>query len=89
MYSFDDNTVSISYKLKTGDKDAQYLSKRAFEDCREIKRVEKLSHKSLHQVIYFALTCEMQKIQAVSNKIKTIKGIDPIRSTKTIKGWKK
>ena len=79
MYSFEDNAISIFYKSETEDQDAQYLSRRAIEECREIKRINQLSREATdRQVIYFALTGKKQKIQSVSDKIKTVEGIESV-----------
>jgi Cof subfamily protein (haloacid dehalogenase superfamily) len=78
MYSLEDNEISIFYKSEKEDQDAQYLSRRALEECRETKRVCRLSDEAHRQVIYFTLTGNERKIQTISDKVKAVKGIESV-----------
>lgn len=79
MYCFDDNTLNIYYKKERDNQDTQYLSKRAQEECKEIKKVDNLLYiAKKRQVIYFALTDKKEKIQIIWDKIRRIDGIESI-----------
>lgn len=79
MYSFEDTALSIYYKIEAGSQDAQYLSKRALEECKEIKKVNSFTRTAKNrQVIYFALTGQERKIQDVWHKVNRIAGIESV-----------
>jgi Cof subfamily protein (haloacid dehalogenase superfamily) len=79
MYSFEDTALSIYYKIEADSQDAQYLSKRALEECREIKKVNSFTRTAMNrQVIYFALTGQERKIQDVWHKVSRITGIESV-----------
>lgn len=79
MYSYEKNALSIFYKTEADSNDVQYLSRRAQEECREIKRVDSFTRTAKNrQVVYFALTGNKNKIQHVYNKASRVAGIESV-----------
>lgn len=76
MYTYLDNALSIYFKTETDGENEQYLSKRAWETCREVKQAGSFTQTAKDkQVIYFALTGQKEKIQCAFDSIKEIGGI--------------
>lgn len=79
MYTYDKNALSIYYKTEAESKDVQYLSRRAQEECREIKKVDSFARTAKNrQVVYFALTGNKSKIQHVYNRVSRVQAIESV-----------
>ena len=76
FYAYNDNAMSIFYKMDPQPEDVQYLSKRAKEYCREISQVKSYAAAAQgRDIVYIASTGSREKIEAVGNDIQSIPGI--------------